>query len=321
MVDISRIKGALIGLRVGDGLGCPVEGLKCGQFLPVEDYTAANPKTFWAKTTYKAGDFSDDTSMAMCLAQSLIDCRGPNPERELELYRKWADEGYYSCGGPDFGMGRTTREVIERFKLYKTGALPFSSIVSSDRPTNGGLMRVAPAILAAGTDMKKAVEWAGATTATTHAHPDAVAASRLFGAVMSLALNRGGRAAFNRKRWEQLLPEGVPDVFQLSPVPFPSVEGRQAYTASTTLQAALASVENCMDFPCAVLTAVNLGGDTDTYGAVAGALCGAMLGLDAIPKRWWVQQRYATEILALADGLYQLSGSSGPALSPRGPNL
>jgi hypothetical protein len=90
----------------------------------------------------------------------------------------------------------------------------------------------------------------GCDHATTHAHPDAVAASRLFGAVMSLALNRAAGLLLIASAGSSCLPEGVPDVFQLSPVPFPSVEGRQAYTASTTLQRHC-EWENCMDFPCA----------------------------------------------------------------------
>lgn len=109
-MDINRYKGALLGLAVGDALGTTLEFRSPGTFEPITDMVGGGPFVL------KPGEWTDDTSMALCLAESLIACGGSDEEDQLKRYLKWYRGGYYSCKGYCFDIGNTVRANLEYFE-------------------------------------------------------------------------------------------------------------------------------------------------------------------------------------------------------------
>lgn len=106
-----------------------------GSFKPITNIVGGGPFNL------KPGQWTDDTSMALCLAESLIECKGFNPQDKMKRYLKWYEEGYLSSTGNCFDIGNATRKALENFS--KTGELLSGS---SDPKTtgNGSIMRLAP---------------------------------------------------------------------------------------------------------------------------------------------------------------------------------
>jgi len=112
-----RYRGALVGLAVGDALGTTLEFKRPGTFAPITDMVGGGPFGM------KPGQWTDDTSMALCLAENLIECRGFDPVDQLTRYCRGYREGHLSSTGRCFDIGNTTRTALERFE--ETGE-PFS---------------------------------------------------------------------------------------------------------------------------------------------------------------------------------------------------
>jgi ADP-ribosyl-[dinitrogen reductase] hydrolase len=93
MEGVGHYRGALLGLATGDALGAPVEGMPLGTFAPVEDIIGGGIHRI------KPGYWTDNTSMALCLAESLIEKRGFDSIDQLGRYLRWFREGYFSCRG------------------------------------------------------------------------------------------------------------------------------------------------------------------------------------------------------------------------------
>ncbi|MDP9479301.1 MAG: ADP-ribosylglycohydrolase family protein, partial [Actinomycetota bacterium] len=132
---IERYRGCLLGLAVGDAVGTTVEFRRPGTFTPMKDMVGGGPFGL------KAGEWTDDTSMALCLAESLVEKRGFDPADQLEKYVRWYREGHMSATGECFDIGGATREALERFE--RTGD-PYSGSTDPGRAGNGSLMRLAP---------------------------------------------------------------------------------------------------------------------------------------------------------------------------------
>ncbi|CAF5216498.1 unnamed protein product, partial [Rotaria magnacalcarata] len=109
---ISRIQGSLIGLAVGDALGAPVEFRPRSYMVdnPVSDMTSGGT---WG---LNAGQWTDDTSMALCLAASLISKGGSDAYDQLVRYKRWFRKGYMSSTGICFDIGASTRQAIIEFE-------------------------------------------------------------------------------------------------------------------------------------------------------------------------------------------------------------
>lgn len=120
-----NLVGALIGLAIGDALGASVEFKSPGSFEPVTGYRSGGPFNL------PAGYWTDDTSLALCSAISLIDCNGFNPQDHLERFRRWYREAYLSSTGTCFDIGNQTRNAIQ---LYERSVLmPTASLASADQ--------------------------------------------------------------------------------------------------------------------------------------------------------------------------------------------
>src|SRR5215213_9430930 len=174
-LDIGRWRGALLGLAVGDAVGTTVEFKPPGTFPPVTDMAGGGPFDL------PAGAWTDDTSMALCLAESLVECRGFDPVDQLRRYVRWYREGRWSSTGTCFDIGNATAAALQRFE--RTGE-PYPGDAAPRAGGNGPLMKLAPVVLAFAREPRAAVIHAGESARTTHGAPEAVDAACYLAALL-----------------------------------------------------------------------------------------------------------------------------------------
>ena len=196
-MDRDRFRGALLGLAVGDAVGTTVEFCPPGTFEPVRDMVGGGPFAL------PAGAWTDDTSMALCLAESLVERRVFDPVDQLERYVRWYREGHWSSTGHCFDIGNATRAALERFE--RTGE-PYPGDAAPDAAGNGPLMKLAPVVLAYASRPEDAVRFAGESARTTHGAPEAVDACRHFARLLLAALDGEHCRAHSCPRRSRLAP-------------------------------------------------------------------------------------------------------------------
>ena len=315
---LSRYRGALLGLAAGDAVGTTVEFEPPGTFAPVTDMVGGG------RFSLPVGAWTDDTAMALCLAESLIERRGFDPVDQLERYVRWWREGHLSSTGACFDIGIATRAALHRFE--RTGE-PFPGDADPAAAGNGPLMKLAPVALAFAGNPEQAVARASESARTTHGAPEAADACRYFagllvGAVhgvdVSHLLHQGAYEPVTGI-WER---EPLhPKVAAVAAGSFhakepPAIQGG-GYIVSA-LEAALWALRSTCTFEDGVLAAANLGDDADTTAAIFGQLAGALYGVDAIPWRWRNSVVMADRIIEFADALFELAGgNTNAAASPQ----
>ena len=174
-----RYRGALLGLAVGDALGTTLEFKAPGTFKPITDLVGGGPFSL------KPGQWTDDTSMALCLAESLIEKRGFDPRDQMDRYCRWWKEGYLSSTGTCFDIGITVQTALAH---YLRSREPLAGSTDPFTAGNGSLMRLAPVPLAFRRDFELAIHIAGESSRTTHAAPTAIDACRYFAGLLLGAL-------------------------------------------------------------------------------------------------------------------------------------
>ncbi len=280
-----RYKGSLLGLATGDALGAPLEFMTPGTFEPVIDMTGGG--TF----NLSPGYWTDDTSMALCLAESLIECDGFNAADQMNKYLKWFRTGYNSSTGECFDIGNTTRQALLRYEKTRN---PYSGSDRADTAGNGSLMRLAPVPLFFAGDPALAIRLSADSSRTTHANIETVDACRYFAGLIIGALR-------NIPKYELLSdcysPTGdqwktlrlCRNILKIARGSYkikdpPEIQGT-GYVVNT-LEAVLWAFHRTESFEEGMLKIVNLGNDADTTGAIYGQLAGAYYGVKAIPERW-----------------------------------
>lgn len=303
-----RYHGCLLGLACGDAVGTAVEFKPRGTFAPVTNMTGGGPFDL------QPGQWTDDTSMALCLATSLVARRGFDARDQMERYVRWWEDGYLSSTGRCFDIGTTTSAALGR---YLDTHDPFAGSEDLHSGGNGSLMRLAPVPMYFYPDLVEAVHYAGESSRTTHGAAECVDACRLFAAMLV--------KAFAGQTKEEILTgphysSGAPAA--LSPAIQAIADGEyqrksgRAITGSgyvvDSLEAALWCFFSADNFRDAILAAVNLGDDADTTAAVCGQIAGAHYGIAGIPSQWLEPLALRAEIEALADRLLALgrAGSS-----------
>ncbi|RBP14046.1 ADP-ribosyl-[dinitrogen reductase] hydrolase [Roseiarcus fermentans] len=290
-----RALGAFIGLAVGDALGTTIEFSLRDTVPPVADMVGGGPFRL------KPGEWTDDTSMALCLADSLVAGGGELVAADLaQRFVRWWKEGENSVTGRCFDIGAATRASLAAFVRTKTprgGDDPHSA-------GNGGIMRLAPVALAAAGDPRKAAALARAQSEVTHAAPECLDAAEALALVLAAGIAGEGKGALDAAAGAAF------SAAKVRAIAAGSWRGKRRATIRSsgyvidTLEAALWAVSESDTFEAAVLLAVNLGDDADTVGAVAGQIAGAVWGLDAIPERWRRQIAWRKRLLATAEALW-----------------
>lgn len=276
-----RAMGALIGSAVGDALGAPFE------FGPAGRYTTRFPQPVLGGIgemvgggPWAPGEFTDDTQMALALAESLLEHEAVNADDLWQRWRAWAADAA--------DVGNITRAALAPTQWQGAAEAAHQRLGRS--AGNGTLMRVTPIALAfAGHGTEATMQAAIEQSALTHHDPAAG-----WGAAIGAELIRRALLghdpiaeiddvlrhvpAEHRDRYEAMLaPQWQPNTDVNEP-------GNGAVW--TCLAQAVWAVRHHPTFEGAVTAAIDLGDDTDTVACVAGALAGARCGIQAIPCRW-----------------------------------
>ena len=175
---LNRARGALLGLACGDAVGTTAEFKRRGSFVPMTDMVGDGP--FFLV----AGQWTDDTSMALCLAASLIE-NGFDLHDQMSRYVRWHDEGYMSSNGRCFDVGNATGDALEAFK--RTGQ-PLAGSLDPDSAGNGSIMRLAPVPIRYLDSPELALDLCAEQSRRTHQAPECLMACRLLGEVLIRAL-------------------------------------------------------------------------------------------------------------------------------------
>ena len=310
MTRQDRYRGALLGLATGDALGTTLEFKRPGTFAPIDDMVGGGPFGL------DPGQWTDDTSMALCLAESLVECRRFDPVDQLQRYVRWWHDGHHSSTGRCFDIGYTVRGALVTFT--RTGE-QWAGSTDPRSAGNGSLMRLVPVPLFFARDPARAIARAADSSRTTHGAAEAVDACRYFAGLLVGAID--GRAK------PDLLAPGftpvdglwddapfAPAIAEIAAGSFlrrepPAIAGTGYVVRS--LEAALWAFARSTTFEDGALLAVNLGDDADTTGAIYGQIAGAFYGVEAIPARWRRALAHRETIERLADALWR--AADGPA--------
>lgn len=298
-----RGRGALLGLALGDALGTTLEFTRRDSVEPLADMVGGGPFAL------APGEWTDDTSMALCLGYSLVACRGMDSLDQLQRYLRWRDEGYCSVTGRCFDIGLTVNAALMRFA---SDPQPYPGLTREDSAGNGSLMRLAPVALYFHPDkfpdpaqaMKAAVD----SSRTTHAEPRCLDACRVYAWMLHAALAGEGRdGVFNSRALLAACPDLHPEVQAIVAGSYRDKHRDDIVSTgyvAHSLEAALWSVWNSNDFREGALLAANLGGDADTITAIYGQLAGALVSQAGLPKDWLGVLAWRDRIVQLADDLY-----------------
>jgi len=300
----------MLGLAAGDALGTTLEFKAPGTFKPITDMIGGGPFGL------QPGQWTDDTAMALCLAESLIEKRRFDPMDQMDRYCRWWKEGYLSSTGTCFDIGVTVRKSLESY--LRTGE-PFAGSTDPFTAGNGSLMRLAPVPLVFRANFGLAIHNAGESSRTTHGAPSAIDACRYFAGLLLGAL--GGRskeeilsALFcpgpDADYWQRRALS--PEIAEIAGGSFKQKEPPEIIGSGfvvRSLEAALWAFHRSDSFREGALRAVNLGDDADTTGAIYGQLAGAYYGVNAIPQEWIERLALRELISENATALFDLSNA------------
>lgn len=304
---LNRFLGSLYGLAVGDAVGTTVEFKSRGSFEPVQDMVGGGVFNL------KPGQWTDDTSMALCLAESLIECEGFDLKNQIEKYERWLDVGYLSSTGQCFDIGNTVLMALGDYK--KTGN-PYSGSSDKYSAGNGSVMRLAPVGLLYSFNLHENLKFCAESSKSTHQNQEAIDGCQLLGALIHGTLK-------GIEKDELLSVDFIKNIKKEANVEWCDTINEIAYGSykdktedeikSTgyvvhTLEAALWSFYNTTSFTDGLFKVVNLGDDADTTGAVYGQLAGAYYGVESLPDEWIEKLTYTDKIRNFAQGLFQLRG-------------
>ncbi|MBI1247461.1 ADP-ribosylglycohydrolase family protein [bacterium] len=287
--ELDRKRGCLIGLAVGDALGAAVEFKPPGSFTPVVDYRTGGPHRL------APGEWTDDTSMALALADSIGQV-GWDMNDQAKRYVSWMREGKYSVTGTCFDIGIATRSSLQRF--IASGDAETSASRDEYSSGNGSIMRLAPVPIRFAEyfpgQIDQLARYADESSIPTHGSSLCLSACRYMTLVLAGLIRGLDRDEVLDSDWPPLkeLQSIVPLAPQVATVANgsfrelqpPEIEGSGFVVKS--LEAALWAFHDAADFREAVLKAVNLGDDADTTGAVCGQFAGAFWGESGIPQSW-----------------------------------
>ena len=254
----------------------------------------------------RAGQWTDDTSMALCLAESLIECRGFDPVDQLQRYVDWRRNGHLSCNGRCFDIGNTTKSALSAFE--RSGRP--SGLTTPDSAGNGSIMRLAPIPMFFANNMDAAVDFGAQSSATTHAASEATGACRYMAALILRALLGAPKDEILSFRLPGELPRGIARVANGSFKTAHPAEIKGSGYVVESLEAALWAFNNSDNFADGARLAVNLGDDADTTGAVYGQVAGAFYGESGMPERWVGILAEKDLIVSFATQLYELRPAS-----------
>jgi ADP-ribosyl-[dinitrogen reductase] hydrolase len=276
----NRLRGIAIGAAVGDALGMPLEFKPASPVYDLQTEMTDGP--------LPAGSFTDDTEMALALAESLLAHDPLDPDDLVQRFTAW-----YRSSPPDIGIhtsrvlgmvagGETWREAARKTQEE-----------DPENASNGSLMRAWPVAVARWQQREQLIEESRLQSRVTHTYPDCVSACVLLNLILYELVHRPADTPPDAALRDAItIAAGQADLaedFRLL-VELAGVRSRETLANTGwvrhTVECALWAVLTTQSFEEALVQAVNLGDDADTTGSVAGAIAGALYGLEAIPRRW-----------------------------------
>lgn len=299
---LDRSIGALLGLAAGDAVGTTLEFSRRDSKPALTDMVGGGPFSL------KPGEWTDDTAMALALADSLVADASLDAANLMRRFVDWHRTGSYSCTGCCFDIGITTRQALARFE--RDGE-PYAGSTDPMRAGNGSLMRLAPAAVRHWRDRGVLADVAARQSRTTHAAPQAIEACVGYAALLADAIGGKPKAEVlvGSEIAASCTDRGIASILAGSWRGKSRQEIASSGYVAHSLEAALWCVGHTSEFASAVLLAANLGDDADTTAAITGQLAGALYGASGIPAGWldklaWrdrltdVARRLAAEALA-----------------------
>ncbi len=297
MPEVERFQGTLLGLAAGDAVGTTVEFSPRGTFVPLTDMVGGGPFGL------KPGQWTDDTSMALCLATSLLECNTFDAQDQMGRYCRWAETGYLSCiPGPAFDIGGTVASALQKFK--NTGE-PLAGSSNPYSAGNGCIMRLAPIPMFYFPHLDKVEEYSAKSSQTTHSARESIDACRLFGRMIC-------RALLGQSREEIALGDsktlrGAPSIVEIARGSYLQKKEMDITGSGyvvQSLEAAMWCFMKTDSYREAILAAANLGDDADTTAAICGQVAGAYYSVSGIPSDWLDKLAMRKEITQIADQLH-----------------
>jgi ADP-ribosyl-[dinitrogen reductase] hydrolase len=295
MNKLNRFRGCLLGLACGDAVGTNVEFKRRGMFDPVTDMVGGGVFQL------EPGQWTDDTSMALCLAASLVDRAEFDAKDQMTRYCLWMETGYMSSNGKCFDIGMTVGRALQDFKMSGN---PFSGSTNPRTAGNGCIMRLAPIPMFYYPDRIAAINMSGESSRSTHGAEECIECSQLFGAILFQALDGCSKEevlfGHDIKKFTSMKVAGIANGNYCKKT---EIDIRGSGYVVQSLEAALLCFWNTKNFKDAILMAANLGDDADTTAAICGQVAGAFYGEQSIPEHWLNLLAMKETIVALAETL------------------
>jgi ADP-ribosyl-[dinitrogen reductase] hydrolase len=306
----NKIKGSLFGLAVGDALGVPVE-FKQREYLkafPIKGITG------YGSWNQPPGTWSDDSSLAFCLAESLS--KGYNLDDIAKNFVDWMCNGYWGAHHKVFDIGNATHYAIGR--LTKGTSPLLSGGMMEDDNGNGSLMRIMPLIFhIKGFPVNERYQKIKEVSSITHAHFRSVFACFIYlefalqifnGNTINVAYNNMQQSVKSFAAENDFNPKEILLFSRILDADIRTVKEDKIHSGGyvlQTLEASLWCLLNTDNYADAVLKAVNLGGDTDTTACITGGLAGLLYGYDEILQVWINEIVRKDDIEDLCNRLYK----------------
>ena len=303
-----RALGAFWGLAVGDAMGAPVEFLTPGTFPKVTGYQPS------PRFGLDPGAWTDDTIMAVCMAESIIAEGGYDSFAVMQDYVDWMVRGHNSPNGTCFDIGIQTARALRQFR-----AIP-AIAESTESAGNGTIMRLAPAVIAShDSPPDEAARLFEISARDTHNSDLAAEATVLFGMILRNLMEgtsfRESLVLAAETTERHLKERGLPSQLVAETVyAFDDEAANNSGFVIPSLGTAIWAVRSTDTFEDAVLTAVNLGDDADTVAAITGQMAGALYGAGAIPEEWVADLHRRDDLVEMTAGLL---GGKGIVLRTR----
>lgn len=277
-----RAEGILLGLACGDALGRPVEFKSSAQIE--REYGRVEEMLGGGTHNKPAGTVTDDTDMALCIARSLIECGGFEPTDVADRFVQWYESGPFDIG---LMTSDSLRRIRDGVSWETAGKEVWQSRAEGSNAGNGSVMRCAPYAIAFADQPEMLVDVSRTSSAITHADPRCTFGCAVLNRTLAGLLSGKDeplQTALDDLRSEA--PGELVDALRFIPDNVPASGLKSSGYVVHTLQSALYHGLTASTPKEGICDAVNMGQDTDTVGAVTGAIVGARYGASEIPESW-----------------------------------
>ena len=289
---VDRFRGCLVGLAVGDAVGTTLEFKARGTFNEISDMNGGGPFSL------NAGEWTDDTSMALCLGASLLHKGTFDAADQMNRYCNWRQLGYMSSNGICFDIGMTVSAALDR---YLSSGDPMAGSEDPNSAGNGSIMRLAPVAIFYYPSLKAIKTNSRLSSMTTHGAQECLDACQLLGEVLYRAFDGTSKPELFADLPTEQSSDRMQSIAQSEWLNKSREEIRGSGYVADSLEAAFWCFASTESYRECILRAANLGDDADTTAAIAGQIAGAYYGFEAIPEHWREQLVMRDEIVEMAD--------------------